>query len=137
MPPFLFGLLSSAIYFSHVKKNSDDKAARTLRRVLRGIGGYLSMTVGVVLGIVAIVVQIDFWAEGSTKSQLDNAFFLGFNRLVWGLALMLFILPLLLGKLRWLRNILSASCFAIMAKLTFCLFLVQIMVIIYSVSMAR
>ena len=137
--PYAIGVAMGWIFFTyyHYKKTKEvfDIWALT---IARAITGNVYIRYGVFfggLGLYNFILFIQHSAYADVRNGFTNwnsgetVMFLGTHRFLIGIALSAILMPVLLGRMPFLREFLGAAVFAPLAKMCFCVYLMHITVL--------
>ncbi|XP_044728551.1 nose resistant to fluoxetine protein 6-like, partial [Chrysoperla carnea] len=120
MTPFLIGIFAGYILFS--RKDIPIKFSKRVSILLSS----LSSCTLVALLITTRILYVPYFSH-----PMISALYVGLNRLVWSCATVVFIFCLQYGQLNTVKNMLSCKILAVLGKLTYAVYLLHPIYLIY------
>jgi hypothetical protein len=128
--PYIMGLLTGCVFFNYIKKSQDpsfeseDVISDKLIYYLKDTryGAHVSFTTGFIIVLYDILIQKDVYRSlpyAGDWTETENALFIAMNKSVFTLGLIMMLLPLLLGRLSLVYNLMSWHAWEPLAKLTY------------------
>lgn len=133
---FLLGTL-----YSQSKESNKTKVCKCGVRLLNQFNSTLLAWFSLIFGItitsvIIFSVKSSYGCETDCWSLTHSAFYVAFSHSGFAFALMVVLLPLLFGRLSWLKSFLSWGAFRVIARLTYCAYLVHyVFITMYMVSL--
>ena len=128
--PYIMGLLTGCVFFNYIKKSQDpsfeseDVISDQLIYYLKDTkyGAHVSFTTGFIIVLYDVLIQKDVYRSlpyAGDWTETENALFIAMNKSVFTLGLIMMLLPLLLGRLSLVYNLMSWHAWEPLAKLTY------------------
>lgn len=132
--PYMFGVATGVVYFAYKTENSKDCVANYIIGLYnrKKLLNYLSFALGVLLFDFMIWTEYYCFSDRTNEykgfSQQGNAIVLTIQKLILALSFTLMSFPLLFGKLTLITQILSLRIWSPLAKLSYSMYLLHLVV---------
>lgn len=116
-------------YIVHKLQSSNKKIPKSLI--------YVSLTFSIVFGISAIYSITLFYLPHYEYNELESALYASLHKVAWSLCVGCIVVTCATSNLGWLKSFLSWPPFAPLSRLTYCAYLVNGLVELYSIGTLR